>query len=328
MMYDKAQGNRESVRIKAIVTIPMVWEDIYGSPPGKLNSCKVPWREDEHPSFWISPDGQRWQDRGRSDSGDVFDFVKKAKDCDAGQAFKYLLARAGGNHSALKPEPVSKRQYHPRLRQPTMGELVAISTLRAISTEGLQLAVARGFLWMTKYAGFSAWMVTDRTRKCYVARKLDGTKWERINQYPMILTGGNAKWPIGILEGQDYQSVALCEGPPDFLAAFGHAWASGVETQIAPVCLATGAVYIADDALPYFAGKRVRIFAHNDAAGHRTYERWAGQLQGIATKIDGFDFTGLIQTDGQPVTDLNDLSRIDYDCWEANRDRIESIMDF
>ncbi|HXM04565.1 MAG TPA: hypothetical protein VN939_18275, partial [Chthoniobacterales bacterium] len=42
-------------------------------------------------------------------------------------------------------------------------------------------------------------------------------------------------------------------------------------------------------------------------------------------KVDGFHFTGLIQTDGHPVKDLNDLSRIDYNNWEQNQNRIESI---
>jgi hypothetical protein len=32
--------------------------------------------------------------------------------------------------------------------------------------------------------------------------------------------------------------------------------------------------------------------------------------------------------DGQPAKDLNDLLRIDYDCWEPNKATIEAIMDF
>jgi hypothetical protein len=55
-------------------------------------------------------------------------------------------------------------------------------------------------------------------------------------------------------------------------------------------------------------------------------ERWATQLSGIAAKVDGFDFYGLTTTEGSPVTDLNDMLRIDHDCWEQNRETIENVM--
>jgi hypothetical protein len=79
---------------------------------------------------------------------------------------------------------------------------------------------------------------------------------------------------------------------------------------------------------PYFAGKRVRIFAHHDPAGRKSLEHWQAQLTGIAAKVDTYDFGGLIQSDGSPVGDLNDLSRIDYDSWEDNRERVELVMSF
>jgi hypothetical protein len=62
-------------------------------------------------------------------------------------------------------------------------------------------------------------------------------------------------------------------------------------------------VTIPDDRLFYFKEKRIRIFSHADNRAREALQRWA-------------------------VNDLNDLSKIDYDNWEANRVRIESIMDF
>lgn len=56
-------------------------------------------------------------------------------------------------------------------------------------------------------------------------------------------------------------------------------------------------------------------------------ERWAGQLYGIAATVTGYDFTGLIQTNGEPVGDLNNLSNINYDNWELNRERVEATME-
>ncbi len=56
--------------------------------------------------------------------------------------------------------------------------------------------------------------------------------------------------------------------------------------------------------------------------------RWAAQLQTANVVIDGFSFDGLIQNDGSAVKDLNDLLKVDADCWEANREVIESVMSF
>ena len=44
--------------------------------------------------------------------------------------------------------------------------------------------------------------------------------------------------------------------------------------------------------------------------------------------MDAFSFEGLVRSDGQPVNDLNDLLRVDSDCWEQNRNVIEGIMGF
>jgi len=55
-----------------------------------------------------------------------------------------------------------------------------------------------------------------------------------------------------------------------------------------------------------FAGKRVRIFGHDDSAGRGAVERWAAQLATVGADVDAFTFAGLVQVDGQPVKDLND----------------------
>ena len=65
------------------------------------------------------------------------------------------------------------------------------------------------------------------------------------------------------------------------------------------------------DALPMFTGKRVRIFGHDDEAGRGAVERWAAQLASVGADVDAFSFAGLVQTDGQPVKDLNDALLMD-----------------
>jgi hypothetical protein len=70
-------------------------------------------------------------------------------------------------------------------------------------------------------------------------------------------------------------------------------------------------------------------------SGQEAWERWGGQLYETASRVDGFSFGGLTsitdetdETEGSPVTDLNDLLTVSYDCWEKNRELIESVMNF
>lgn len=319
-MYKKEDYKNISQQIKAGVPIPVVWEKLYGTFPRKRSECRCPWREDKNPSFSVSRDGQVWFDHGTGDKGDVFNFCQRATGCDQRQAFLDLWAMLGGSAPIIAPtvapaEP--KAQYHPSLRVPTTGELSAISSLRSITVPALQIAVSRGFLWMAEIKGVPAFVVTDQSHRCYLARRIDGGLWEHTGRKPYTLDGSKASWPIGIHEAVNYPAIALCEGGPDFLAAFGHAWASGIEDQIAPVCISSSSSSIPDGALRAFTGKRVRIFAHADDAGVKASERWQGQLTGVADKVDCWRFgSDWIQADSNPVNDLNDLLQLDYDCWE------------
>ena len=170
---------------------------------------------------------------------------------------------------------------------------------------------------MAKLKDCLAFLITDKSRNCYLARRMDGKNWEWKDTEPSkvyMLSGSKGNWLIGNQEAESYPAIALCEGGPDFLAAFGHAFASGVEDRIAPVCITSSGVTITEEALACFTGKRVRIFAHNDDPGQQAAEAWMSQLAGLATVIDTFNFVGLERSDGEPIKDLNDLSLIDYDC--------------
>ncbi len=83
------------------------------------------------------------------------------------------------------------------------------------------------------------------------------------------------------------------------------------DAQCAPVAMLGASQRIHADALPLFAGKRVRIFGHDDGAGLGAVERWARQLASVGADVDAFSFTGLRQVNGKPVKDLNDALLID-----------------
>ena len=112
------------------------------------------------------------------------------------------------------------------------------------------------------------------------------------------------------------------------MSCLHHALASGVEDRVAPVCIIGAGLSILAECLPSFDGKRVRVFVHDDADGLTAARRWAGQLRGIAARVDGFTFDGLTRTDGKPVKDLCDMASIDADSWEVNRDAVEDCMAF
>jgi hypothetical protein len=338
---DNSDMKAAAAEIKRRIKIPDLGRKFYpGWKPGKL--CLSPFRHEKNPSFSVSSDGTKFYDFGNpAYKGDVFSFYQIAKGCDAKQAFKDLVAIVdGGTVTApvirapadpmLEKVEGKRQQFHPKLSKPSASVLKELSHLRTINTEALEIAVERGFLWLAVLKMHPAWVLTDGTHNSYLARRLDGQPWEHLPSKPKawLLVGSQAGWPIGIQESEPYPAIALCEGGPDFLAAFGHACASSVEKLVAPVCISSASPQIPDAALQSFRDKRVRIFVHDDNAGYSAAKRWALELREIACKVDGYRFDGLTQADGTPVCDLNDLLRVDYDYWEQNRKVIESVMDF
>jgi hypothetical protein len=221
-------------------------------------------------------------------------------------------------------------RHIPEWEHITKEDIRAISELRSIESRPLFIAARRRLLRVGKVYGHRAGIVTDSSYKCFLSRRLDGKPWtDDPRDKTRIMGKGNGRWPIGAPEAKSFPSIALCEGWPDFLSAFGHAWASNVEGLVAPVCMPS-ATAMDPKSLPYFKGKRVRIFVHDDdnRKGNEAAAGWKQQLAGIASKVDRYTFDGLLKTNGEPVKDLNDLLMVDADCWERNRETIESVMNF
>ena len=57
--------------------------------------------------------------------------------------------------------------------------------------------------------------------------------------------------------------------------------------------------------------------------GFDAARRWSAQLQSVGAVVDCFDFMGLARSDGQPVSDLNDLCLVSYEQWQ---DQIREIL--
>ena len=242
----------------------------------------------------------------------------------AGKPAGFAKAKAAPVH-----EPrAAKLPKLPELERGSCSDLLRLSTARNLAPAALDLASERGLLWFYDSSEGRAWLITDRARRNAQARRLDGKPWVWNGKKAWTLGGSCASWPIGLPESEPFPAVAVCEGGPDFVSAFHHALASGVEECVAPVCIGGASMSILAECLPAFAGKRVRIFVHDDADGLTAARRWAGQLRGAAARVDGFTFDGMTRTDGAPVKDLCDLASIDADSWEAHRDAVENCMAF
>lgn len=232
---------------------------------------------------------------------------------------------------SCEPEQ-EKRLVLPHLNKPRRSELHELSARRLIPIEALEIAVNRGFLWAytDHYEKVRAWLLTDSARKSAVGRRLDGQPWQAPwakGAKSKSLKGSWGHWPIGIREARNFSAIGLVEGTPDFLALIAHALVFGGAERVAPVCMAGAQMSIPESALALFIGKRVRIFIHDDDAGKKAASRWWKQLRNIAT-IDTYTFDGLVQTDGRPVTDLNDMCNLDPGSREGYRKEVDELMDF
>jgi hypothetical protein len=311
---------------KEQLRIPELWQ-ICGLPGKPASSCSSPFRADRSPSFSIYDEGRRWRDHALGEGGDAVDFLAKAKGIHPAQAYVFFLEMVGKGlpmPSPAKQGPV-KRGVAPLdlkgLEPCRDKDLERIAKLRSIPLEGLRIAVSRKVLFAHEnlYQG-RCWLVTDDARRSAISRRLDGKRFhfreprdgKKEGPKSRCWPGSQANWPIGIMQADGFPAIVLCEGGPDFLAAFYLAWAGGVEQWVAPVCMTGAACQIHEDALQMFRGRRVRIFGHADQPGQAATIKWTEQLRSVQAEVDGFSFSGLVQADGQCVKDLNDLLLADH----------------
>jgi hypothetical protein len=218
------------------------------------------------------------------------------------------------------PPPLPAKPELPALYAPHDGHLRAIARIRSLDLAALEMAVARGLLWTCQHRGFACWAVTDAVRWLCQVRRLDGKHFTRQDGSTFkawTLPKCRAGWPLGIGEARDFPLIAICEGGPDMLAVLHLASALGCADRVAPVAMLGASTRIVADALPFFAGKRVRIFPHADAAhedgkapGLEAAARWQDQLTAAGAEVDVFDLAGIPGADGVLCKDLNDLARV------------------
>ena len=116
------------------------------------------------------------------------------------------------------------------------------------------------------------------------------------------------------------------EGSKDALAALHFADAEGKLASVGIVAALGAGINPLTSDLENFRQRRVRIIADADQAGVLTAARIGERLTSVAVELQIFNLGGLKRDDGSLVKDLFDVTRIDYDDFEANRD-LWSITD-
>ncbi len=321
---------------KERLTIPALGAMIFpGWRPGK--SCKSPLREDRTPSFSVHDGGRKFRDFATGESGDAIDFLARARGLSTAEAVKQFIDLAGIDRptsAGAKHHELRKEVFFPDdLRPGTRAELTILAKLRNLNREAVEVASERGLLHFgTMQDGDStitAWIITDGTRRNGQARRLDGLCWQSLPGEPKAKTlpGSSAAWPVGVTEVAAYSCIALVEGGPDLLAALHFAWAEGHEHEVTAVAMLGASLSVPDDALPMFNGKRVRTFPHLDEAGQDAAARWERQLADAGAEVDCFNLAEIHTSDGGMVGDLNDLTSIHGDDFEADRS-LWNLFDF
>ena len=217
---------------------------------------------------------------------------------------------------------ISQKIKFPSLTTGAAKQFAAVAESRQIHWQAVMLASKMGCLRFGRVCGFECWILSDRSRQCAEARRIDGKPFPAIGgiaeRKAHTLAGSNKSWPVGICPGEDIigkrSGLLLTEGGPDFLASLHFLFLRRKEPNALfrnyhPVTMLGGSNRIDTEALRIMTGRNIRIFPHRDesGAGQAAALRWAEQLKRVgARRIELFDFADVVRRDGSTVGDLND----------------------
>jgi hypothetical protein len=199
-----------------------------------------------------------------------------------------------------------------------------------ISPRAIDEAVRRGLLRFEKHRGVASWRFGDMRNGCL--RRLDGQPFDINGQRVKAeaeTKGESWHRLIGlddVLANDRHEILLIPEGGKDALAALHFAAAEDTIREIGVVAALGSAVKLIPDDIEKLRGRRIRIFPDVDAAGRVATARISQAIARPASEAQIFDLAGLYRDDGAPVKDLFDVTRIEYDDFEANRD-LWSITD-
>jgi hypothetical protein len=336
----------EIPEIKQRLTIPEVWNmlGLPGEPGRCVPSCL---REDRHASLSIYDEGRRWKDHATAAGGDVVDFIAAALQCSTAEAIRWARERLGGMPAEKRRPavrvPIGRMDGRtdgiprplPPLRMARPGELEALAELRGFRVPVLAAAEAAGllrFIPEERTWGAPSWAVTCPALRVVEARRLDGQpyperRWtDPASGKPRLLperkchawavTAQAKAWPVNLEAAAKCRAIAFCEGGPDLIAAWHLIASEGAAGVGVVTMLGAANRRLAPESLPYFRGKRVRLFPHADPAGHEAVRQWTCTLREAGADVDAFSLARMERHDGPLGKDLNDLLKAGPDSWD------------
>ena len=321
--------------LKAQMPMPNLMQKL-GLEDHCKKSCRSPFRDDKQPSFSVYQNAGLWffKDHATGQSGDEIHLIATHYHLDPRRDFKEVIARyadlAGCSSQTFTAKPPLKRpgrrvnlcEFH----RPSPHELSTLAKSRPYSIAGLEWASERGLLKIGKLFGYEVYVVTDDTQQLAEARRVDGGEFSG-GRKCHALPGSNKGWPVGISEATNYSAIAILEGIPDLIEAHTYILFEQAshrdkrDVHCLPVGMLGASTVITEEALPFFTGKHVRIFCHNDKAGREAGEKWATQIHSHSpVKIDFFSFEGIVDDDGCEISDLYDTTRrASRDSWDQHK---------
>jgi hypothetical protein len=292
--------------------------------------CLCPFHEERRPSCSISAEKRLFHCFGCGAHGSIIDYHALKRGISVRDAIRELSQRLGGIEQPISRDPVrvpgNKRgeQLTPLnldfLERGTNDDICQLACLRSLGVEGLTLAQNDGVLRFANLRRHRAWVITDTARVVAQARRLDGGRWEHLDEAPKAWTlrGGRVSWPVNALTVPDRPKVILIEGGADLLSAYHLLWCED-RHDITPVAMLGSGTSIHPVALPLFEARRVRIYPHTDQSGIRAAKRWNDALVPLRCIVDCYDYSNLIRSDGASVSDLNDFLLINHDEWQESQ---------
>jgi hypothetical protein len=213
------------------------------------------------------------------------------------------------------PEKHMPIEPPPDLHKGSYEECAAVAQLRKVPVETILAMSKAGHIAFATVHDCESFIVLDSTRLLAEARCITGAQFPArgtlAERKTHTLKGSHKNWPLGLAGGAG--PILLVEGSGDFIAA--HYFCSFSHRTHAPwipvAILGASVKNLHPDAAALFSGRHVRIVPHLDAAGKNAACHWAKTLRHLNCTVDGFDLSALSQTNGEPVTDLNDATGLD-----------------
>ena len=285
-----------------------------------------PLRNDgRNPAFAIREDGEVGIDHGTGAPFNAITLIERVENLSRHEARTRLIHYADTYVPGQPGEGIHPRPRHattltnpqelvshlwPFLEIGSQADYLHFARLRGLDPMALIDATAFGLFhfFTDRKNGQRLCTVTDSARYVRQDRSVTGEE-------VALSAGGTAKtrsigkatWPVGAADIGSKPVVLLAEGMPDLLAAIQVISSEDRHADTAAVAMLGAGKLIHPQALPLFAGKRVRIFPDNDPAGLQAGGVWQRQLEEVGAEVDRFSMSAQEQSGRKPIKDLNDF---------------------